>query len=437
MKIPEHWIYRTFQTPEWLQFPLTTIDGQPFFILHPGERNWDNGPDFRNVLVEVAGVRYRGDVECHIHWRDWFAHGHHQDLRYQNVIAHMVWEAADDIPEELRQRFFHVVLSRQLRIPFQEWYARMQQLDAENASPLFSVSARCTKAYVQELAWQRWNNRMERYRVWVRKKGFAHTFLISIAEVLGYSKNKFPMRQLMWEITPGQWQQHIPRLHWSPLVLWGYLVYRAGLLPSLQHLPPRVKHRLEALFIAFSQRGIVPILQVTDWNFSRLRPVNHPFLRLAILANWLYQYSPSQLFQSVLAMAMERLPMHQWIGHMRQFFCQPLPAYFIPVLQGVVRFQRLKEVKLGEVRFRQLMVNSILPILMLWAKERHEFGFQQYLESCYEQFPSCEDGEWVKKFQNLVSDIRLKKALKNSALLQQGMFEWLARQEGSYHLRLI
>ncbi|MCX8065258.1 MAG: DUF2851 family protein [Candidatus Hydrogenedentes bacterium] len=69
-----------------------TLEGSQVRILVPGERNVFSGPDFRNAVIEINGVQFRGDVEIHKSIKDWYIHGHHLDADYNRVILHVVFE---------------------------------------------------------------------------------------------------------------------------------------------------------------------------------------------------------------------------------------------------------------------------------------------------------------------------------------------------------
>lgn len=122
---------------KWWQLPASTLlpleDGSRCLVLYTGQPGGSAGPDVRDAVLRflpglmgtgaVTGEVYAsdtqrekatyesicssltgqgpctssheeiqlvGDVEFHIHARDWFAHGHHTDPRYNQVILHVV-----------------------------------------------------------------------------------------------------------------------------------------------------------------------------------------------------------------------------------------------------------------------------------------------------------------------------------------------------------
>ncbi len=71
---------------------LATDKGQPIEVYQHGTLNLFAGPDFFNAKLSIGGQLWAGNVEMHIKSSDWYVHGHETDLRYNNVILHVVWE---------------------------------------------------------------------------------------------------------------------------------------------------------------------------------------------------------------------------------------------------------------------------------------------------------------------------------------------------------
>ncbi|MBL9210752.1 MAG: DUF2851 family protein, partial [Opitutaceae bacterium] len=72
---------------------VTTVDGRKLRIAYPGKWNLLGGPDFRGARLrfgEPPGGELEGDVEVHLHARDWDAHAHARDPAYDRVILHVV-----------------------------------------------------------------------------------------------------------------------------------------------------------------------------------------------------------------------------------------------------------------------------------------------------------------------------------------------------------
>ena len=73
-------------------FPLAsliTTDGQEVEVIHPGLENRNDGPDFFNAKVKIAGTLWVGNVEIHGKASDWLLHGHDTNKRYDSVVLHV------------------------------------------------------------------------------------------------------------------------------------------------------------------------------------------------------------------------------------------------------------------------------------------------------------------------------------------------------------
>jgi hypothetical protein len=76
---------------------LKTTDGNHIRIVSKGVYNEnESGPDFLNALIEIGELTWFGNVEIHLKSSDWKKHGHHQDVHYESVILHVVFE--HDLP---------------------------------------------------------------------------------------------------------------------------------------------------------------------------------------------------------------------------------------------------------------------------------------------------------------------------------------------------
>ena len=82
---------RWFALPPGTLLPLS--DGQTCQLIFAGRGGNAVGPDVHDAVLLFVGKEERrlvGDIEFHVHASAWFAHGHHDDARYSNVILHVV-----------------------------------------------------------------------------------------------------------------------------------------------------------------------------------------------------------------------------------------------------------------------------------------------------------------------------------------------------------
>lgn len=99
-----------------LQVSLPLTNGESYKLLYAGRPGGSSGPDIRDAILsfslahagsgatagEEEDQKITGDVEIHVRATDWFAHQHHTDKRYNNVVLHIVLVCDNDQPT-LRQ----------------------------------------------------------------------------------------------------------------------------------------------------------------------------------------------------------------------------------------------------------------------------------------------------------------------------------------------
>lgn len=433
-RIPEHWLCWTFCSPGLLKKPLRTTGNLAVTIIDPGHINYDNGPDMRNAVLDIDGIVQKGDIEFHLNAEDWFRHGHHEDRRYENLILHILWDAPQAIAPALLSRFAHLILRHQLTISFPDWIEKMNLLEAQEPTAgqkIADINA-VSLPQLKNYGHARFLHKVERLQCWLEQFSFEDILMISLAEVLGYSKNKFPLRQLLWKNPPSKIFRKIPRLCSSALGIWVYLAIQANLLTaqSFTHLKIRqnpIVEKLHQLFIFFSENGVTPILKVEDWNFSRVRPANNPIIRLGALSQILFQYQSSSLFKELLRSATSRHSLNnliaQWHSHLHLRFGRELTA----AIQIMFNIPVQTKQTIGSQRINQFIVNAVFPLLYLWAGRSGNPGFQHYISGLYEEFPACENAKFIRQFGSELANTSLK-----LAVYQQGMLELLAERNLRY-----
>lgn len=75
---------------------LCTTKSGNLEIIFIGQENNNTGPDFFNAQVIIENQKWAGNVELHVNASDWYVHGHENDVNYDSVILHVVWE--NDVP---------------------------------------------------------------------------------------------------------------------------------------------------------------------------------------------------------------------------------------------------------------------------------------------------------------------------------------------------
>ena len=94
----EDFLHYVWKFTKFNSLSLQTEEGEVINIIKLGTHNQnESGPDFFNAQLQIGNQQWAGNVEIHLKSSDWYAHGHQNDVAYQNVILHVVWEHDMDV----------------------------------------------------------------------------------------------------------------------------------------------------------------------------------------------------------------------------------------------------------------------------------------------------------------------------------------------------
>ena len=280
----------------WVGMPasrLVTTDGRSVDIVHRGTWSHGFGPDFRDALLTIGdGPLLTGSVELHLRTSGWHAHGHHLDPRYNDVLLHVVLE--HDGAETRRQDgaivpvlvFPFPVEPSRVRHAVEDWSLVGGAICAEAQVRTNPLHAR---RILQHLGDARLSIRTARLEAALTASTPHQVLLEELFEALGYAENRVPMRQLALLMcagcADGLIQRTLPeqRLATTRALLFGVAGFlplspsdaqRAGLTPSDVAL-------IETTWASVSNAWRHLCLPPAAWQTARIRPANHPVVRLA------------------------------------------------------------------------------------------------------------------------------------------------------------
>lgn len=376
-------LYFLWQFQYFDRASLTTSDGEPIQVLHPGFRNDDSGPDFANARLIINDVDWAGTVEIHTKTSDWLAHHHQRDRAYDNVILHVVWEddrtAADQrlirldgtpLPTlALQHRTDHSLLSRYEALSASGGgIACAGQFRAVH--PLKQTSM-LDKAMLQ---------RLERKAADVKalflttNQDWEETTYRLLARNFGFKINAEPMEQLARMVPLKALLKHRDTHTQVEAMLFG----TAGLLDTADQTDDYLELlRREYRFLAAKYTLTDRQLPTHNWKWGRLRPANFPTLRLAQFAQLVA--TAGSLFSLLveadnalaLRTALQITPTAYWQQHYRfgKVTDKGVPA-------------------LGETAAENIIINTVVPLLAAYAHHREQPAYIDRAIALLEQLPA-------------------------------------------------
>lgn len=413
---------------------LHTTDGLDVQIIRRGQRNSDNGPDFRQALIRIGDQVHTGDVELHLHITDWYAHGHDHDPAYNQTILHVVlWSlphkdhvAYPPVLTAAGKSVPTMIVHNSLSTSLEQLMQRFQQTDARKhagiqrcRSTLHAIPLDIRLAQLQHLGTIRLEERAMRFDVWLEHGSFEQVLYEALCEGFGYSSNTHPFLELARRLPLDYILTHLPStdseqvpdvldrtgsaLHRIQAMLFG----ASGLLPSKKELTgaetsvcsfcdsetTQYIAELQALWDMLAPCLDVKPLAREAWHFFRLRPSNFPTRRIAALSYLIQSYTVQPLFTGYLNL-FTLFTQHpesttQKIHLLEHTLRIPTAGYWKGrYLFGKPVFPDHDLLFLGRSRIRDILISAVLPVMLLYARRNAQPELEAEVLALYEYFPA-------------------------------------------------
>ena len=281
IEIQSHWFAGHFSR----QFQSN--HGQDIHIISPGEWNRGAGPDFLDAVITIDGETHKGPIELDLDTQNWDLHRHRENPDFNNVILHIVLndtgptyftrtENNRDIPRiTLTPAEVNTALGR----------PRLSQALARPGlclTPLAQMPSEHLTSLLKEAALHRAQLKAARFHQTTDLHSDSQALWEHLADALGYTANRLPMRLLAQRLPIQKLLKHTPEDQQA--ILFG----TAGFLsPTLhENAPPASQEWLEDLWTRWWKHRLnyqFPSERNPAWSTRATRPGNHPQRRLAAL----------------------------------------------------------------------------------------------------------------------------------------------------------
>jgi hypothetical protein len=391
------WKLKLFDTLE-----LSTTAGEELELIKPGVKNMDAGPDFFNARLKTGRTKWAGNVEIHVNASDWEKHAHQHDAAYNNVILHVVFNAdkiirrtsGEIIPTlELKNKFDERIYEKYLNFKSnKDWIPCEKQV--QSASGIVINSA------LDKLLLER----LERKSISIinslklNNNNWEETFYQQLARNFGFKINAEPFELLAKALPTLILAKHKNSLFQIEAVLFG----QAGLLN--EHYKDTYLRDLQNEYIYLKQKFKLQPVDTHLWKFLRLRPVNFPTIRIAQFAGLIYR--SSHLFSKIIET--------ENIETLKVLMNADVSNYW----QTHYTFDKVSPLKtkhLGDESVNNIIINTIVPFLFVYGKQKNEEKYIERALQFLEQLQG-ENNSIIKKWDALKMPV--KTAYFTQALLQ-------------------
>ena len=399
LDFPERLLWKLWKRRAARQAEFRTGEGARIRVLYPGRAGTSAGPDFRDALLDVEGVGLvRGDVEIHRRQQDWDAHGHGDDPNYNGVVVHGVLDVeTGETPLPSGASASVVSLSNLLD--------EQEDIEADYGDgpvtgdlwELLSQRGYERPGSVDEAATLLDRAGDERFRrkaallgKFAAEQGPEQTLYEALLEGLGYKHNQQPFVRLAHAVPiealcraarPVLAQQR-------PMALRHWLLTVAGLNDGAPGKLPA---------------GLGPPMERKDWHLFRVRPSNHPAVRIEGAAELLARHLERGLMVGLSETAKS-------------------PKLLVAALS--VEGRDGGAAPIGTGRARDLAVNAVLPLLHSLAG-----GEESPHLDTYRRFPKLQGNEIVREMAEQLFPHEWQQ-VADSARRQQGLLHLAALLRG-------
>lgn len=391
------WLYQLFDHSR-----LKTDEGEVLLILQPGIHNLNSGPDFSEARIRIGENIWVGNVEIHIKSSDWYAHNHHLDSAYNNVVLHVVYEDESTIEKKDKPNIPVFNLKGRIDlIKFLQWQKLVNRPDWIPCKNRFSEVPKIVKLQaIERMAVERLERKTKGVnQILNQLKGhWEQTLLIMLCRSLGAKVNAAPF-QILAELIPFKL---IKKLKGNRLCIEAILFGIAGFLKD-----PSVDEYYKKLFEEYTflkHKYSFKEMNTIHWKFMRMRPANFPVLRIAQLAVILDKWDH----------LIEQLYYHSSAKKLVSILQQPINTYW----KSHYRFEKISKEKshrMGITMVNNIIINAFVPFLYAYGKAH---GNEEQQENALETL----QGTKAEK-NNIISGWKTLELIPENAFETQGLIE--------------
>ncbi|TRX71388.1 DUF2851 family protein [Carboxylicivirga sp. M1479] len=361
------WQYRLY-TPQ-----LSTTDKQSIEVIHPGTKNTDGGPDFFNAKIKIDNTLWAGNVEIHQDEKEWYAHQHHHDSTYDNVILHVIEKKGEKTVNSQNRTIptFQMQVSNDLQSKYQQLYHNALWVPCANH--ISKVDKFILQQWIDRLLIERLEQKNELIKglLQAHQNNWDQVLFILLSRSFGFGINGQPFEMMARQTPLTTLLKHADNLFQIEAILYG----QAGFLSKSELNDEYIYSlRKEYKFLKLKY-GLNPI-KAHLWKFLRLRPGNFPTIRLAQLAMLIHKTHGQ--FEPLLSIDKS----------MQQFESLNIETsdYWTTHYKFGSTSKKISKKQLGKASQQRIVYNTILPYLFIYAaKHNNQEQKEKIIDYLYQQ----------------------------------------------------
>jgi hypothetical protein len=420
---------------------LFTADGLSLKIIFPGWYNGSWGPDFKEARLMIGQDELYGDIEIHMDEVAWFQHNHHLDENYNRVILHVfINPSSSQIYNANREKIHSFLLQTDDLQRFRENPQTAKNTAVKNLPGVCGLMVNDGNLKnIRQVIYQAAEDRMiqkvelfsDRLKSTKNSPEQEQIFYTSLFKSLGYSNFHNKFSTLSELITYVELQDYFRRYQkdcrTDILSIWLGML---GLLDKpldkydnedLRREWKLIKQRWE------EKRSKLPLMTAKS-RFPSL-PNNNPIRRLygfyyhlekirfqGLLKSWLHFLS-----EMASILEAETKPLKKIFKNLNDFFPQP---EVVPLDTKDSKTKKYLSSKLiGKQRQLIILVNTIIPFFIAWARYNNDRVLEKVLFRFYLLLPPEGSNRKTRFMENRLIPAEHRGEMVKNMAYHQGLIQ--------------
>ncbi len=409
---------------------LYTNEKEKIEVISPGMWNTGAGPDFLNAHLRIGHREYKGDVELHLHAEGWYAHTHHLDPRYNQVILHLYFTSTPNhriIFKENGEKVISLNFSNFLTLSTEqilktidlEIYPHQQFTRAGKcAHTLFNTMplAKMEQFFKSAAVW-----RLEKKADYLKRRAQnpQNQFLIGLASALGYKHNAEAFSDLFDLL--------IQLPYFSEKELLAVAMGCCGFFEDQRHFQWKSSAVYQELRLLWWGKQDQITLQV-NLRLDGIRPLNHPVRRLVYLVKLLSSIPFEGLWDKLLRLWTSHsswMKTEKHAHYLQKILLEVLPTFEDAYWNFHFNFEHKAQKKylalMGNDLKCEILVNAFLPLLYTHLQQVGDSQGLQKFHAFYASFKSANTSKTTYLSRRFF--VEANSHLIKSAQVEQGAYQ--------------
>jgi hypothetical protein len=398
----EEFLYYIWQYKLFSKKDLCTTENQQITIVKSGIQNKNAGPDFLNSQLKIDNQLWAGNVEMHVKSSDWYLHKHEEDVNFDGVILHVVWEhdavvfMRDNKP--LPTLELKSLVGANLLLNYKSLICRQQSwILCENQ--IENVDKFLIDNWLERLYFER----LEQKSIFIKEllqqtnDDFEAVLFQLIAKNFGLKVNGDSFLQLAKSID----FSILRKVSFDEQKLTALFFGQAGFLEKEVEDSYHQELKKEYEYLKYKY-NLQPLFN-KQFQFFRMRPHNFPTIRIAQLASLFFTHQ--NLFSKLMSITQKEELYKLFSFSIQEFW----KTHF--TFESV---SKKSQKKLSKSFVDLILINTIIPLKFLYSQSRGEVIEESIIQLI--QQVSSEKNSIISKFSEL--KVKSKNALESQALIE-------------------